>query len=77
MRLADAGLIGHRELPTATGAAAGQHVTAVLGLHTLAETMRLGALPVIGLECSLWHFSESFWRKTQPYPGRVRTTLPR
>ena len=41
-------------------AAAGKHVAAVLGLHALAETMHLFALPLFRLKCSKHLFSTSF-----------------
>lgn len=43
------------KLPPASSAAAGQDVTTVLRFHTFAESVRLGALTVIRLKCSLWH----------------------
>ncbi len=48
--------------------AASQHGPPVLGLHTHPEAVRLGPLPVIRLECTLWHVVWSPLGKRTPLP---------
>ncbi len=45
------------EFLAAAGAAARQHRPAVLGFHAAAEPVGLGAMAVIWLKCTFWHFS--------------------
>ena len=44
---------------TAPGPAAGQHGTAILGLHTGEEAMRFGTVTIIRLKGAFRHFSSS------------------
>jgi hypothetical protein len=44
---------------TAPGPAAGQHRTAILGLHTGEEAMRFGTVTIIRLKGAFRHFSSS------------------
>lgn len=45
-------LIGYGQLLATLGAACGQYATTVGGLHTMAETMLVVSLAVVGLECT-------------------------
>ena len=58
----------HRQDLAATKTAAGQHVAAVLGHHTGAETMHLAALTLFGLIRSEHNLSHSF---TGPCLGQM------
>lgn len=52
----DGAFVTDRQLPTATGPAAGQDGAAILGRHTCAKTVGLGAVTVIWLKCTLRHY---------------------
>jgi hypothetical protein len=53
---ADVTFVAYRELVAALGPAARQNVTAILGLHALAETMGLRPFPVIRLKSTFRHY---------------------
>ena len=50
-------LVAHRQLPTATSPAAGNHVAAILRLHAFAESVDLGPAAIVGLKCSFRHLN--------------------
>ena len=51
--LTEAGL--HRDALPSFGAAAGEHRSSALGLHTGAKTVRLGTAAPVGLKSALRH----------------------
>ncbi len=60
---ADGGFIADRQLVATLGPAASQYSPAIGGLHPDPEAVGLGALAVIRLERTFWHYRLSlYWR---------------
>jgi hypothetical protein len=53
--VADGTLVAHGQLMAPLGAAAGQDCPAILGLHTGAKAVFLGAFTIVRLKCTFWH----------------------
>ncbi len=62
--VSDGSFVADRQLVAAASAPPGEHRPAILALHARAKTMRLGALAVVRLKCSLWHCF--CWRASAP-----------
>lgn len=60
MTVADVAFVTDRELVAAPGPAAREYGPAVLGLHTLAESVNLCTLAIVRLKCTFRHVSSSF-----------------
>jgi hypothetical protein len=60
------------QLLAALGAAAGNYGAAIGGLHTGTETVRLGAVAVIGLESAFWHGASEIFRKYLELVEKIR-----
>jgi hypothetical protein len=71
MGSADGPFVADGELPASACAAPGKHGASIDGLHTRTETVRLGALAIIGLKRSLRHCL-GYLRYSRRWSGRVR-----